>query len=194
MEKKNLKFDKWTLTVAINPEGSSRFHSSVRIEQATPKARVLPSKTIGYYGFHSFEDAMNYANNWIVNKKKQVESRELEKQKRREANKVAAKDFYQVGDIVYNSWGYEQTNISFYQVIKVTARSIVVKQISQSQVEGSMERHGMACDVVAIKDSFIEDGKQYTLRVKRQGMLSSPNSYYCFGKWDGRPIYMSWYY
>lgn len=194
MKKKNLKFDKWTLTVEIIPEGTSRFHSSVRIEQATPKARYMPSKTIGYYGFNSYEDAMDYAKKWVSNKKKQVKTSELERQKRMAANKVPAKDFYQVGDIVYNSWGYEQTNVSFYQVINVTARSIKVKEISQSQVPGSMESHGMACDVIANKDSFIENGKQYTLRVKKEGRLSQPNSVYYFSKCDGRPKYKSWYY
>lgn len=193
MTMKKLKFDKWTLTVAVNPECSSRFHSSVRIDQATPKA-ILSSKTIGYYGFHSFDDAMNYAEKWITNKKKQIKARELEKQKRREANKVSAKDFYQIGDIVYNSWGYEQTNVSFYQVVRMTKRSIVVKQITQSQVEGSMEKHGMACDVIPEKDSFIIDGKEYMLRVKKDGILSQPNTVYYFKKWDGRPQYKSWYY
>lgn len=38
-------------------------------------------------------------------------------------NKATANiDGYKVGDIFYTSWGYEQTNIEFYQVVKATPK------------------------------------------------------------------------
>lgn len=35
-----------------------------------------------------------------------------------------------VGDILVSSWGYEQTNIDFYRVLKVTKASVVIAQVS----------------------------------------------------------------
>jgi len=36
---------------------------------------------------------------------------------------------FKVGQIFYNSWGYDQTNIDFYQVIEIKPKSIVVQRI-----------------------------------------------------------------
>lgn len=112
------------------------------------------------------------------------------------------KEHYQIGDIIYNSWGYEQTNIEFYQVVGFKGRTkIVVKAIAQIQVQDSMMSHGMACDVVPVKDNFLSGNwaKEYTLTVKPkewapEGSICNPQSYYYFKKWDGRAMYKSWYY
>jgi hypothetical protein len=32
------------------------------------------------------------------------------------------------GDIVYNSWGYDQTNIDYYQVIRTTKKQVILKR------------------------------------------------------------------
>ena len=34
-----------------------------------------------------------------------------------------------VGDIFRNSWGYEQTTVDFYQVVRVSAKSVWVRRI-----------------------------------------------------------------
>ena len=33
------------------------------------------------------------------------------------------------GDILYSAWGYEQTNVDFYDVIKATAKTVTVRHI-----------------------------------------------------------------
>jgi hypothetical protein len=42
-------------------------------------------------------------------------------------------------DIYYDSWGYEQTNIDFYQVVGVTEKSVVIRRIAGKAVEGKSE-------------------------------------------------------
>lgn len=42
-------------------------------------------------------------------------------------------DGYKVGDIFYTSWGYEQTNIEFYQVIKATAKTLRLHCIAENK-------------------------------------------------------------
>ena len=43
-----------------------------------------------------------------------------------------------VGDVLYSSWGYEQTNINFYQVTKVVGkRMIEICEIESKTIEQS---------------------------------------------------------
>lgn len=39
------------------------------------------------------------------------------------------------GDIFYNSWGWEQTNIDFYQVVSTTAKTITIRRIMENNTE-----------------------------------------------------------
>lgn len=41
----------------------------------------------------------------------------------------------QVGDILYSSWGYEQTNIDFYKVVKVSEFSVWIQQVNSKITE-----------------------------------------------------------
>ncbi len=42
-----------------------------------------------------------------------------------------------VGDIFVESWGYDQTNINFYEVVDVTRSSVRIVEIQKSRVEGT---------------------------------------------------------
>lgn len=97
----------------------------------------------------------------------------------------------EVGDILDSSWGYEQTNVDFYQVTEVVGkRTVKIRKISYKMVEDSMISHGMACNVVPVKDSFI--GEEETKMVTNGHMISF-NSFRSASKWNGRPCYNSWY-
>lgn len=164
----------------------------VKVIKETPKAKYFKTKTLYNYVFKSIEEAEKYANNYINKISVNIESRQNELNKKRELNKnVLASDFYKVGDVVYNSWGYEQTNIEFYQVIKVGVKSIEVKELYKKTVNGS--EAFMSCSVLPDIDNFRENGDSYTLRVKHEGRLSNPKSFFYFKKHDGSPKYNSWY-
>lgn len=110
-----------------------------------------------------------------------------------QANKaVNAADFYQVGDIVVNTWGWEQTNNDFYKVTKLTAKTIEVTPVYVKVIEGSVYEHGMACEVEP-SDEIKPNGKTYKLLVRSEGRLSNPQTYYHFRKWNGQALYESWY-
>jgi hypothetical protein len=88
-----------------------------------------------------------------------------------------------VGDIISRSWGYDQTNVDFYQVIKATKKQITVRAIS-----ASCEEDGYMCGhCVAIKDAFIADAEPQRIGVDKYGSTKLG------GKWDGKPEYCSWY-
>ena len=40
-----------------------------------------------------------------------------------------------VGDILYSSWGWEQTNIDFYQVIAIRGSAVDLRQLDQRTTE-----------------------------------------------------------
>ena len=50
---------------------------------------------------------------------------------------TAAPHDLKVGDILYSSWGYDQTNIDFYQVTAVGVHSVKIREIEQKVVGGS---------------------------------------------------------
>jgi hypothetical protein len=39
------------------------------------------------------------------------------------------------GDILYTSWGWEQTNVDFYQVIRVIKKKIIVRKVAKDYTE-----------------------------------------------------------
>ena len=166
-----------------------------------PKSRI-GFKTLFYYRFSTDAQRIKYLGEYLDKEKKIVERKETEKQTKRDLNKnFAASDFYKVGDFVYNTWGYEQTNIEFYQVLEVKNKSLIVREVYQETEENSTYSHGMACNVLPKKDDFIKDNKEFMLRLKIREwdnkincVICNPKSYYHFVKYDGRPKYKSWYY
>jgi hypothetical protein len=166
----------------------------VNVTQHTPKAKYFSEKVLGNYVFLTIDKAVEYCENYIQKVKATHEAAETRKIAKRHANAlVKASDYYQVGDVIVNTWGYEQTNVEFYHVVKVGNKTIEIVQVRASEVEGSMYSHGMACELIPTNEPLI-GGRVYTLRVKDKGYLSNPQSYYYFHKWSGRPQYCSWYY
>lgn len=52
------------------------------------------------------------------------------------------------GDVLYSSWGYDQTNIEFFKVIRVTACTVTVKALKSRAVSGD----GWIGDVVPTEE------------------------------------------
>ena len=87
-----------------------------------------------------------------------------------------------VGDILYTSWGYDQTNVDFYQVVEVVGKcTVVIREIAQKTVSGS---GGPSESVVAVKDSFI--GEPMTKRSNSTNCVRIA-SYASASPWDGQP-------
>lgn len=116
------------------------------------------------------------------------------------ARKKAAREAghpYKVGDVLYGSWGYDQTNIDYFQITGATKKSVTLKQIC-----GDVEEYTSwaSANVSAVKDSFLEGGKEY--KKIPQCYLGSDDSpqwyinspiYGTLYPWDGKPKYKSWY-
>jgi hypothetical protein len=120
---------------------------------------------------------------------------EIEKVKANEERKAKYKaekkakqnnSLYEIGDIYYTSWGYEQTNVEFFQVVgKVGETMLKVREIAKASVKDS--EGFMSDSVVAVKDAFI--GEAFKCKAGEYIKVG----YTSANKWDGLPKYRSWY-
>ena len=153
------------------------------------------------YRFSNEANRIKYLGEYLDKERDYKHRKELEKQEKKAINAdFKASDFFKVGEYVVNTWGYEQTNVEFYEVIEVKNKTILVQEVGCMQVVGSMQSHGMANDVVP--DGIpLKDSKPFLLKLKMvkwsdkpECKICNPKSYYYFHKWSGKPQYQSWYY
>ena len=114
----------------------------------------------------------------------------------REANKAEAKakratpHTLKEGDILVSSWGWEQTNVDFYQVIGLKGQfTVLLKEIGGKSV--GCEGSSMSDMVMPVKDSF-GDSKAIERRAS-VGNYIKINDCQQASLWEGRPMYRSWY-
>lgn len=94
---------------------------------------------------------------------------------------------FQIGDILYSSWGYDQTNVDFYQVVKVTPSTIGIRKI-----DSDLKATGFMCGHVTAKPGQFVSDEVMVKRPDRNGYIKI-SSYASANKWDGKPKYQSWY-
>ena len=90
------------------------------------------------------------------------------------------------GDILYSSWGYDQTNINFYEVVGVVGQQVVVRE-----VESKVVRQERGADyVVAVPGHYVGAPMK---KIPQRGYNGQPyikvsqsQSAY---PWDGKPKY-----
>lgn len=142
------------------------------------------SKPAQRYAFGSAERRDSYLAEYVA--------RETEREEAKRARRQAPHGL-EVGDIVYSVWGYEQTNVTFYQVVRVpSVRSAVVRRIVADITEdgaGSMTgtstpRPG-EFDPMAKEETHRATG-WHALNAGKSGRGS-------LGKWEGRPCRVTWY-
>ena len=154
------------------------------------------NKPLFHYKFKTVERMMFVINEKINNIKANVDSKNIKKAKAKELNStLQAKNHFYIGEVILNSWGWEQTNIEFYQVVGLKNKQIIVRELAQKidSVVGFMSEN-----VVPIIDKFISD--EITLKIKYvcwseipQVIICNPKPFYYFHKWDGKPKYQSHY-
>jgi len=100
------------------------------------------------------------------------------------AKELVAKDSYEVGDILYSSWGYDQTNVDFYQIVATTGKSVKIREIGQKVVRSTVG----ADYVVAVPNDF--QSSPMTKRI-RPGAPIKISSFQRAYPWDGKPRYQT---
>lgn len=80
--------------------------------------------------------------------KAQNRAKNLEEKKARKKNKPPHP--FKEGDILSSSWGYDQTNVDFFQVTKTSPKCVWVREIGSEFVEGNWETG----KVMPVRDDF----------------------------------------
>ena len=142
------------------------------------------------YYFTSEANREKYINKFIEEQKQKLEYKAERKVKKQ------APTIYQVpfkpGDIIYNSWGYDQTNIDFYQVTRCTKSSVFIRPIKAEYSDRSAGCD-MAAYVTPLKDEFTGE------EIRKKIQWYDGNAYIKFefggcSKWqEGQEVYCSWY-
>ena len=101
------------------------------------------------YRFSNAERLNAYVAEYVERIRGNAQYRAQQRAQRVEASRQV---IVSVGDIFRSSWGYEQTNIDYYQVVAVRGRMIDVRPIGQ-------QREGNGCPdqgyCVPVPDSFV---------------------------------------
>ena len=102
-----------------------------------------------------------------------------------------------VGDILEDSWGYEQTNVDFYLVTKIiSACKIEIVELGHIQVEteSSMSGYVMPDTDRRIGDPVQKIVSQSSYEKQTGSWHVKINSSVSLTAWDGRPCFQSsWY-
>jgi len=87
---------------------------------------------------------------------------------------------FKEGDILVTSWGYDQTNVDFYQVTNVIGKAVEIREIGLKVVGG---QGGPQEDVMPLPNQFIGPPK----RKIPTGECLRLNTYSSACPWDGKP-------
>ena len=156
---------------------------------------------VGYWGkskksfFYSLFNDMAELEIKIARFEGQLIEREKVAIDRRNAQKLrnkAFKESIKVGSILCDSWGYEQTNVEFYEVLTMKGATITLKELSHENIKDS---EGFMCSRVKPftgEFRFMSNSKIETKRVVSDNVKMSDSV--SLTLWDERPMYKSWYY
>jgi hypothetical protein len=158
------------------------------------RAKSIYAKPIFNYRFRSLAEMIDWLNK---NLDRRLEIKAYEEARRAEKKKALEVNPFQVGQLLYDSWGYDQTNIDFYQVIEVKNKSVVIQPIEGKMVP-SQGYSSMAGLTAPVANSFYGD----PIRKNVNAWVSGGNpSYYLrsdhgiineYNKGD-EGVYCSWY-
>jgi hypothetical protein len=96
----------------------------------------------------------------------------------------------QVGDILVDEWGYDQTNVDFYVVEELQGTSFVkFAMVEQVELINTINNDYMECKVVPNVDNIVGRTKR---RKADEDNYVGTTSFSCATKWNGKPVRKSW--
>jgi hypothetical protein len=153
-KKKHISSENYSIYFGINSKGkpTASFY------------RGRSRKSQSYY-FHNEEKRQNYVDTYILECEKEANNKKTRKS---ESTRIL-----NVGDVLYSSWGYEQTNIDFYLVTALVGKS----SVKIIKISGTKEYQEDMTGLV-IPDINSTIGEEITKRVTNGNVvkISSYNS------------------
>lgn len=97
-----------------------------------------------------------------------------------------------VGDIFHYSWGYDQTNCDFFQVINLKNKTVTIREIASKHSDRE-SGNSMAAFVLPVKDNFTGEPMKKRLQFWSSKPYIRMASYGTASLWGGKECYSSWY-
>ncbi len=93
-----------------------------------------------------------------------------------------------IGSILYASWGYDQTNIDFYEVTRLIGRTTLeLRELAQ---EATCDQHGLSGKTRPIPSQYISE--PFKKRINIHGSVKI-NEVFQACIWSGDELYFSSY-
>ena len=164
-----------------------------RLYKATPKAKYSQEKQIFGFYFQSEERRVEFLSDDYEKRFANKQADENYKKDKKAKNEKEALEV-KVGDIFKDSWGYEQTNVDYYQVVaKPSNCFIVVKKISSKIIDESTGCN-MSAYIKPLPNEFIND-KETKYKLNGKSIKTSSFSWaYKVENIETEKAYCSWYY
>lgn len=135
-----------------------------------------------HYSFRTEEQRTKKIAEYLEGRKSHAAYRAEQKAKRQAPHTL------KVGDILSSSWGYDQTNIDYYQVTRVPGpMSVEIRKIAANS---GPEEGFMTAYCTAAKDQFV--GEPMIKRANSSNCVRIA-SYASASPWDGKRDRYSWY-
>jgi len=140
------------------------------------------TKPLWHHRFRSEQARQQYIDKTIEDRKARIQAVK-ERMEKRKQERAEFQHGIKVGDIFYSSWGYDQTNISWFQVIKADEKSVVIREISSRTV-----RQETGTDyVMPVKDHFKGPPERKIPRPAGGKPALKVFSFAYAYPWDGQP-------
>ena len=134
-------------------------------------------RPLWYLYFHSEAERSSHIEHTVKTRREAIERKRQEMEDRRNYQHSM-----QVGDVYYTSWGYDQTNVDFYEVTDLRGKMVAFRAIGSEIVDGN----GYQENVVPRKGHYISP----PMLVRPTGPSVKIEGHYAH-KWDGKPVYQT---
>lgn len=130
----------------------------------------------------------------FINKREEIIRRREERTAAKRKARAEFENPYKPGNFLYSHWGYDQTNIEFYQVLEVRPTSLKIREVCQGREDTGWAQG----NCWPVPNDFTErsEEKWVTIQIAKNGQhhIVSPD-YDCSDLYlyDGRPKYWSSY-
>lgn len=178
------------ISVKLTTLEGSRYQDRPFAAWGWPSRRAKKPRYLG--SFSSEAERATAVRGWFE-RTRQVEATKQEhyakRREVRQAEQANAERGFEVGDVVYNSWGYEQTNVDFYLIIARTDHYVTLQPIGEKYVETGF----MSGRTSPNPDKHTGEPERHKINVWRGKEQSISFKFGAGSKWDGDPVYCSSY-
>lgn len=140
-----------------------------------------------YHALASMQQAEKFASELVTSEAERLALKQDRKAREKAAlSALKASDHWTVGDVLSNSWGYDQTNVDWYQVTEVLGKSVMIRPIAANS---SYSGQSMTGYTQPDRNHFTGPAVRKLVAIDGNVVMKHGNGH----KWNGKPERYSCY-